>query len=147
MKKLILMLAVLMASITENVQANFIKLGGVEVHVERGKKEWNADHTATFCVGKGICVFTIKANIDIGQSVSTGILGNDQNGRFGLAMPAESIRNSYWSETFIDGTLTIYQDITLDNEIRAKIRNCPATIAAGRYKYIVEDGTAIVYFN
>lgn len=149
MKKLILMLVVLMGVIVD-VSAG-IKLGGIEVHVERGRKEWNADKTATFCVGKGICIFTIKANVDIGAAKShyepgSGLLSFDNN-KLALVLSESCLRDSYWSDLFVNGQLYVGATIDLDPRIREKFGpNCPRQILAGNYNIQRNDGLLVIYF-
>lgn len=117
-------------------------LFGIKIKFEKGSKEWNADHTKTECVGKGLC--TISIDVD---ALNVGTLGWGENGRFGLSTSKNILSDRFWSDTFCDGYLTIYKDIILSTDIVSKIKNCPPIIKAGKYKYTIENSELVVYFN
>jgi len=146
MKKLIMMFSLLLSVVLYSQQAQ-AKLFGIEIRFEKGTKQWNADRTETKCEGKGICVIVIKGNVGPSENELAGTLGFNENGRLGMEVSADLIRNSKWNDTFVDGVLTIYKDLSIGSDIREKLRNCPASIPAGKYRYTIENGMAVILFN
>ncbi len=146
MKKLMMIFSLILSVVVYSQQAH-AKLLGIEIRFEKGTKQWNADRTETKCEGKGICIIVIKGNVGLNENEMAGTLGFDENNRFGMLVSADQIRSSQWGDTFVDGVLTIYKDITLGSDIREKLRNCPSTIPAGKYRYTVENGSATILFN
>ncbi len=149
MKKMMMICFALFAFISSNAT---IKIGGIEVSIERGKKEWNADKTATFCVGKGLCVIVVKGSLDIGvtkipRELGSGILGV-QDGHTVLVLPIRSIDDSYWKNLFVDNKLYVGSDILIDKQASQKIGSgCLDVIKTGSYSYKIQDETIVVYFN
>lgn len=150
MKKWILMLFVMVGMVSEMMAG--IKLGGVEVTIQRGRKEWNADRTETFCVGKGLCVIVIKANVDIGMAKSdyqpgTGLLSYDNN-QLSLVISQKCLSDSYWSDLFIGGKLHVGSTIELDPKLREIFgSSCPRQIKAGDYSIQRVDDLIIINFQ
>lgn len=147
MKKLIMMFCIAFAGmmISETATA---KIFGISITYKRGIREWNADRTETYCVGRGLCEIIISGSAGgSGSVVGIGTLGFDENKRFGLSFSADVLRDPNWTDTFVDGILTITQDILIDRDIISKLPNCPPVIKPGRYKYVVAGNEAIVYFN
>ena len=120
---------------------------GIQVEVKKGTKEWNADRTKVECVGKGICEITITGTIGNASSQLMGTLGWIDGGTFGLSLPATLLRDANWSDTFVNGFVTIQQDLAITPDIVAKIKNCPRVIKAGKYRYAIEGNEVYVYFQ
>ena len=149
MKKIILMSVLTLSILSYSISSSASKLLGVEVTYIKGTKEWNATKTAVECIGKGVCEFTIKGGIGLAyQSGGDGIgtLGFTEDGKFGLLVPTDVASDPYWKETFSNGTLYIGKDITISNDIKSKLKNCPQYIKAGNYKYKVDKNSILVMF-
>lgn len=148
MKRIMLVLlgSFLLTGISLPSQA-IIKLFGLEVNVEKGTKEWNADKTDTKCVGKGLCTISIKGNGGLLSTSGTpGTLGFTEDGRFALSLSSLYITKEAWGDTFVDGTVTIYKDLDL-RSLQSQLRGCPASIPAGTYRYVTTGDQIVVYFN
>lgn len=126
------------------------KLFGLGVTFKKGTKEWNATKTAADCIGKGLCELVITFDPPLGYYQSgdnvNGLVGNDENGNFGIAFPIEILKDRFWSDTFTGGFLFIGSNIAISNEIKSKVKNCPDLIKSGSYSYRVADGQVIVLF-
>jgi hypothetical protein len=147
MKKLIMMFCIAFAGmmISETATAEIV---GVTVTYKRGIREWDATRTKTECVGRGLCEVSVGGTIGgSGSIVGVGTLGFDENKRFALSFSADILRDPNWKDTFVDGILTVTQDVLIDRDIIRKLPNCPPVIKPGRYKYVVNGNEAIVYFN
>ena len=82
MKKIVLSFACFITLLFSSLDSYALKIFGVEIHYVRGKKEWNANHTATECVGRGMCELTISGSGGVGAKV-----GN-VDGTLVIAIPA-----------------------------------------------------------
>jgi hypothetical protein len=120
---------------------------GVQVEVKKGTKEWNADRTKTECVGKGLCEVTITGTIGGSTPQSLGTLGWIDGRIFGMSFSSEILRDPNWSDTFVNGYVTIQQDLSITPDIAGKIKNCPRVIKAGKYRYKLDGSAVIVYFQ
>lgn len=120
---------------------------GIQVEVKKGTKEWNADRTNVECVGKGICEITITGTIASSSPQLLGTLGWIDGTLFGLSLPATILRDANWSDTFVDGYVTIQKDLSITPDIAAKIKNCPRVIKAGKYRYKLDGSEVNVYFQ
>lgn len=148
MKRILLSLlaVVLMTSISLQSHA-LIKLLGLEVEVEKGTKEWNADKTDTKCVGKGLCYIKVKGNGGLLSTFGTkGTLGFTEDGRFGIAFAAANLPKEIWGDTFVGGTVTINKDIDLSG-VQTLLRGCPSAIHSGTYRYVVDGEQIVLFFN
>lgn len=120
---------------------------GIQVEVKKGTKEWNADHTLTQCVGKGLCEITIKGTIGGSEPSLVATLGWIDGGSFGMSIPASILKDKQWADTFVNGEVTIQQDILLTPDITGQIKQCPTSIKAGRYRYKVDGNVVYVFFQ
>ena len=116
-------------------QVMAINIIGVEVQIVKGTREWNADKTATLCVGKGICEIIFKGSTPLSLLHTNGTLGRDDRNRLLLRVPSSILNDSQWSDTFVRGKVGIYQDIRISSDIAAKVKDCPNVIKAGQYTY------------
>lgn len=145
MKKMFFLISFL--CVTGIYSATAAKIFGIEVKVVKGTKEWNADRTAIECVGKGFCEITIKATLGGPEPQLLGTLGWIDGSSFGFSVPASILRDSKWSDTFVNGFVTIQKDVLISPDISSQIKNCPNTIKAGKYRYSVDGGNVYVYFQ
>lgn len=133
--------------VTGIYSAEAAKIFGIEVKVVKGTKEWNADRTVIECVGKGFCELTIKATVSSPEPQLIGTLGWIDGTNFGFSVSSTILRDSKWSDTFVNGFITIQKDLVISPDISSQIKNCPSTIKAGKYRYTVEGGNVYVYFQ
>lgn len=145
MKKLFFVFSFLF--VTGIYSAEAAKIIGIEIKVVKGTKEWNADHTAIQCVGKGFCELTIRATIGSPEPQLLGTLGWIDGTSFGFSVPSSVLRDSKWSDTFVNGYVTIQKDLLITPDISSQIKNCPSSIKAGKYRYTVDGGNVYVYFQ
>jgi hypothetical protein len=145
MKKFFLLVCAISFFTSHSVMADTVV--GVQVEVKKGTKEWNADRTKTECVGKGLCEFTIGGTVGSSTPQSLGTLGWINEGTFGLSLPADILRDAKWSDTFVNGYVTIQQDLSITPDVAGKIKNCPRVIKAGKYGYKLDGKAVIVYFQ
>ena len=151
MKKVLLMLVV-MLGVFESTYA--FKIGGFEISIQRGKPEWNADHTDTKCVGGGICIGRIAFDVDI-PSIKTipdgqegfNIEGNMYSAnvvKYNNKLAIEfSLRfyNNFRSD-FIGDKFSINRDINLTSQALNLIGlSGSTTIKAGTYPFIKDKST------
>lgn len=120
---------------------------GIQVEVKKGTKEWNADRTKTECIGKGLCEIILTGTIGGSTPQSLGTLGWINGGIFGLSLPASILRDAQWSDTFVNGYVTIQQDLSITPDIMGKIKDCPRVIKAGKYRYKLDGNAVLVYFQ
>jgi hypothetical protein len=147
MKKLFLLGCLLMSAMLQTAFA--MKIAGVKISIERGTKEWNADRTAAVCIGRGLCILLIEANVELGSVTSgscVGELGYTEDGKFGLMLPSAVLTDKHCQETFAGGSVYIGKDIELGQDIRGKLKNCPSFIRAGSYRYIQQGNEVLVLF-
>lgn len=118
-------------------------LFGIHINYERGAKEWNGDHTATECVGRGCCKFSVDFNASV---KAPSVYAGSENGTFGIRIERSVIEqypDDFLNDQFMVTSdqvlpLDFAQQCGLDREIR---------ILKGSYPLQwQENGDAIVMF-
>jgi hypothetical protein len=101
MKKIVLALTVVAVSAVSFQSQAAIKLLGFELSFEKGTKEWNADKTASECIGRGICKISVKAN----ALTFNGNIGIDEEGHLILVPNADF--NKRFSKELAEGNYPV----------------------------------------
>jgi hypothetical protein len=112
MKKVLLGAGMLMLLVCAGLESKAIGIGkiSIKVNYERGIKEWNKDHTAADCIGKGIC----RISVDIGWALQAN-LGTDDKGKLLILIPV-STANQVPGDFMNHGTYPL-EDLTLTPEM------------------------------
>lgn|GEM_PF-2118460 len=142
MKKAIIAIVMLLGSATVTQAAPFIPIK-IKITYERGISEWNADHTKTFCVGKGTCKITF--DVGINRMTYDGTLEN-HDGKIYLVYPASYVNQ--FKEDFAGGKHSINTDITVDAATAQKLEANAFTVRAGQYNVTMDErGNAMVFLT
>lgn len=141
-KGLIIALCITSLSLFAMKDANAFLNIQINVEIETGRRQWNADHTETHCVGRGLC------RLKLGGGTSTAaIMVVTDNGNLGFAIRESDIDKRQFSN-LRDDNGNVYVSVTerFDDDLIARLQKAGINvdhINAGTYKPIIQDGYVV----